>query len=167
MALHWVQENIHAFGGDPTRVTIFGNSYGGMGTTGLLLSPMSTGLFHRAIPQSGTLLIAAILSLDPLGSARDLAGKFGCRSNASAQIPVCLQNVDASTLVLQSYEMDFRYSVENYVDDGNVFLPDTPLNLLRAGKIHPVTAMYGATSGEMLALSLCKISFYYNILYFK
>jgi len=52
-ALTWVQENIAAFGGDPTNVTIFGESSGGMSVATLMAMPRATGLFRRAIAQSG------------------------------------------------------------------------------------------------------------------
>ncbi len=52
-ALEWVRDNISAFGGDPGNVTIFGESAGGTNVYSLLLSPKATGLFHRAIAQSG------------------------------------------------------------------------------------------------------------------
>ena len=52
-ALHWVQRNIAAFGGDPTRVTIFGQSSGALDATCLLVSPLATGLFQRVISESG------------------------------------------------------------------------------------------------------------------
>ena len=52
-ALKWVQRNIAAFGGDPGNVTIFGQSGGGTDVTSNLQSPLSSGLFHRAIDQSG------------------------------------------------------------------------------------------------------------------
>jgi para-nitrobenzyl esterase len=52
-ALKWVRESIVAFGGDPGRVTIFGESAGGTNVVTLMLSPMASGLFHRAIVQSG------------------------------------------------------------------------------------------------------------------
>ncbi|MDJ0785442.1 MAG: carboxylesterase family protein [Myxococcota bacterium] len=53
-ALEWVQENAGAFGGDPGRVTIFGESAGGANVMSLLRSPRARGLFHRAISQSGS-----------------------------------------------------------------------------------------------------------------
>lgn len=52
-ALAWVQENIAGFGGDPERVTIFGESAGGTNVFTLLLAPQAKGLFHRAVVQSG------------------------------------------------------------------------------------------------------------------
>lgn len=53
-ALEWVQAHIDEFGGDPDNVTIFGESAGGTNVYALLLSPAAEGLFHRAVPQSGT-----------------------------------------------------------------------------------------------------------------
>lgn len=52
-ALKWVQENAAQFGGDPQRVTIFGESAGAANVTHLMASPLAKGLFHRAIAESG------------------------------------------------------------------------------------------------------------------
>ena len=56
MALEWVRANIDAFGGDPDNVTIFGESGGGRKVLSLMASPRASGLFHKAISQSGTLI---------------------------------------------------------------------------------------------------------------
>src|SRR5579871_857090 len=61
-ALQWVKQNISAFGGDPSNVTIFGESAGGMSVGALLAAPGARGLFHKAIPQSGA---------SDIGHARD------------------------------------------------------------------------------------------------
>ena len=62
-ALSWVNRNIAAFGGDPNQITIFGESAGGRNVWSLIQSPLASGLFQRAITQSGTLK-----TMDPLKS---------------------------------------------------------------------------------------------------
>jgi para-nitrobenzyl esterase len=57
-ALHWVHDNIAAFGGDPGNVTIFGQSGGGAKVSTLMAMPQARGLFHKAIVQSGSMLDA-------------------------------------------------------------------------------------------------------------
>jgi para-nitrobenzyl esterase len=54
-ALHWVGQNIEAFGGDPANITLFGESAGAMNAVALLYSPLARGLFHKVIAQSGSL----------------------------------------------------------------------------------------------------------------
>ncbi len=65
-ALNWVHQNIAAFGGDPSNVTIFGESAGGMSVGALLAAPAAHGLFHKAIAQSGA---------SDIGYARDTSAK--------------------------------------------------------------------------------------------
>lgn len=55
-ALQWVHDNIEAFGGDPSNVTIFGQSGGGGKVSTLMATPSAAGLFHKAIVQSGSML---------------------------------------------------------------------------------------------------------------
>uniref|UniRef100_A0A087YK58 Carboxylic ester hydrolase n=2 Tax=Poecilia formosa TaxID=48698 RepID=A0A087YK58_POEFO len=60
-ALKWVQRNIRGFGGDPGRVTIFGQSSGGTSVWTLMMSPLAKGLFHAAVDMSGSYVLNATL----------------------------------------------------------------------------------------------------------
>uniref|UniRef100_A0AAQ4Q7J6 Carboxylic ester hydrolase n=1 Tax=Gasterosteus aculeatus aculeatus TaxID=481459 RepID=A0AAQ4Q7J6_GASAC len=60
-ALKWVQRNIHAFGGDPERVSIWGQSSGGTSVWTLMTSPLAKGLFHAAVDMSGSSVLNASL----------------------------------------------------------------------------------------------------------
>lgn len=101
LALRWVQENIGKFGGDPGQVTIFGQSVGGASTGYHMLSPLSKGLFHKAILHSGTPM-SSFASVTP-GLVRKrseaVAIIAGCHANTSEEILNCLKKLPATYLV--------------------------------------------------------------------
>jgi len=86
LGLQWVQENISKFGGDPKKVTIFGESAGGMSVMNHVLSPMSADLFSAAIAQSGSPL-GPFVGIDkhPAHYSRKLAEKLGVKQGASSE----------------------------------------------------------------------------------
>ncbi|MFF2188092.1 carboxylesterase/lipase family protein [Streptomyces sp. NPDC058155] len=87
-ALRWVRENIAAFGGDPANVTLFGQSAGATVVGGVLASPEATGLFRRAIVQSGSGL-GAFTTEQAARVTKAAAGALGIepRADAFAEIP--------------------------------------------------------------------------------
>ena len=60
MALRWINENIHHFGGDPENVTVFGESAGGHNSAAIFASPLAQGLFHKVIVESGIMSVSSI-----------------------------------------------------------------------------------------------------------
>ena len=85
-SLEWVRDNIAAFGGDPSRVMIFGQSGGGAKTSTLLATPGAKGLFHRAVVQSGSTLRLDRRSADAAKSADLLLTKLGLTRSRIADI---------------------------------------------------------------------------------
>jgi para-nitrobenzyl esterase len=84
-SLEWVRDNIAAFGGDPSRVMIFGQSGGGSKTSTLLATPAAKGLFHRAAVQSGSTL-RLVDEADAATSADQFLKKLGIARNRIADI---------------------------------------------------------------------------------
>jgi para-nitrobenzyl esterase len=96
-ALKWVQRNVAAFGGDPAKVSVAGESAGGMSVCAQLASPQAAGLFRGAIIQSGLCTSPGNAVLQKDAATRNLkyAAKLGC---APGDVP-CLQGADVSALL--------------------------------------------------------------------
>ncbi|GFQ85285.1 neuroligin-4, X-linked [Trichonephila clavata] len=90
-ALHWIQENIAEFGGDPKNVTLFGHGYGAACVNFLVLSPMSKGLFQRAIMMSGSALSPWAVARDANYYAQQIARTLGCPTDQPATLLECLR----------------------------------------------------------------------------
>ncbi|KAG8196300.1 hypothetical protein JTE90_023852 [Oedothorax gibbosus] len=97
-ALHWIQENIAEFGGDPKNVTLFGQGHGAACVNFLVLSPMSkgsslfpAGLFQRAIMMSGSALSPWALARDADIYAQQIARTLGCPTDQPSSLLECLR----------------------------------------------------------------------------
>lgn len=100
-ALRWVRENIATFGGDAEQVTIFGESAGGASVGYHMMSPISKGLFHKAIIQSGSPTCNWAISVPGVIRKRTatVATIAGCHSDNSEDILKFLTWLPASFLV--------------------------------------------------------------------
>lgn len=89
--LRWVQKFVHHFSGDPTQVTLAGQSSGSATVSHMLLSPLSRGLFHRVIAASGSALDVWATSADPLTASLQVAGYARCMNETSFNKTVILE----------------------------------------------------------------------------
>ena len=97
LALRWVKDNIAEFGGDPARVTIFGQSGGGAKCATLMAMPSAHGLFHRVMTMSGQQVTAAPESI-ATARARDFLTKLGFSQMAGDKLPSALDGASLEQL---------------------------------------------------------------------
>ncbi|XP_067006679.2 juvenile hormone esterase [Anabrus simplex] len=163
LLLRWVQDNIAAFGGDPTKVTIFGYSAGSWSVLLHMMSPMSQGLFHRCIASSATPFTPKN-GRPPAEIARQLAGLLNCPTGSSKEIAECLRQKKAEDIVgtlgeFREFAWDpisvFKPEVEPDLGDGEErFLTDDPVKLVLDGKFAHVPLITGHTTLEFAWKSL-------------
>ncbi|CAI5767886.1 cholinesterase-like [Podarcis lilfordi] len=153
LAMSWVKQNAAAFGGDPTRITIFGVSAGGASVAFHLLSPGSQPLFHRAVLESGA-SVAAWAWLNPEEARRrsqKLAKEMGCAQEEVPALVSCLQGKNASEFQTAQFLVVDPTVVLNPpfapTTDGE-FLTDEPRKLLESKNFTAKSIVIGTTSDE-------------------
>lgn len=159
--LRWVRDNIAAFGGDPTNVTIFGMSAGGQSVNYLMVIPAARGLFHRAISESSALNMFQPYYLDRRGQGLPSLGspeggkasyeELGARlakAHAIDDGPEAaerLRNIPVASL-MQYQEKGFGGAFEPVID-GRFFKEPVGVTF-REGREAPVPYIAGATDWE-------------------
>ncbi|KAJ8727211.1 hypothetical protein PYW08_015608 [Mythimna loreyi] len=113
-AMKWVQKNIKYFGGDADRVTIMGQSAGSASVAFHIASPMSQGLFHRAIAMSGSPYCDWSLPFQPEKRAIVLAKSLGCEDEDPDELLECLQSVPSDKLVATT---PYVIAMEEYISN--------------------------------------------------
>lgn len=170
-ALQWVQGNIPRFGGDPDRVTIFGQSAGGFDVASLLISPRASGLFQRAIIQSGGFpthtRVEAEQPIESGGNAfssaewiQDLLIADGLAEDRSAAVAyresMSLDEIEAylrqkPVEELLAHVDEFFSGMYNWnfiIRDGLVIPDADPFELLATGAYNQVPIISGSTRDE-------------------
>ena len=145
-AIGWVQRNIAAFAGDPTRVMVFGESAGAVQTCMLLVSPLASGLFSSALMQSGGCTAHTVGEAEAL--AGELATNAGCAD--AADVAACLRALPAETLVraippdvsVVTPGRGFKSAIDGVV------IPEAPMERLAAGRHNHVPLVVGANRDE-------------------
>ncbi|UYV62631.1 hypothetical protein LAZ67_2001358 [Cordylochernes scorpioides] len=162
LAFTWVKDNIHHFGGDPSKITIFGESAGGISISAHVTSPKSKGLFQRAIIQSGTTLMPnIILNKDSmLEKSNKIAEYSGCLENDVSlrshpdQVLNCMRSKDPEVLL----QAEFKFMEESYKYDqlgiifDEEFLDYKSIYPFQPSTVNEAQIMIGATKDEMGSL---------------
>lgn len=153
LALRWVADNIAAFGGDPSKVTIFGESAGSASVGYHLLSPGSKDLFLRAVMQSGSPNApwASLSQATAWERSQKLVQSLGCPLSPQDQLETCLEKADAKAIVNKQFEVAPQTTVVNVpfvpVVDGN-FLPLSVEEMLNSNTLPKKDVLFGLNQDE-------------------
>jgi para-nitrobenzyl esterase len=153
-ALHWVRQNISRFGGDPTKITVMGQSAGAVDICLLMASPLATGLFQRAIMESGDCQstfnedIRTPIPYNRISGTGEGAGERLANDLGVADSPDTLKRLRsiAADEILKAWSKDGHVHFDAIVDGWIV--PEQPTKVFAEGKQMRVAVLVGSNADE-------------------
>lgn len=145
-AIKWVNDNIANFGGDPSNITIFGQSAGGWSVCTMLASPLARGLFSQAIIESGGCESTETLE-QGYATGATVAKKVGCKVDDLK----CLRAVPAEKMVVSGAADILKKGFIFFPHEDGYLLTGTPLSMIRSGNFNKVPLMAGSNKEEINA----------------
>lgn len=149
LALKWIKNNIANFGGDTTRVMIFGESAGGVNVANLLTSPLAAGLFQRACIQSAAPAISTYAN--SVNKGTQFVNSYSLATGTNAQKIAYMRSLPADSLTAKStsplqggvVQSNWQPTIDGYV------FPGAPITVFQSGTFNKVPLMIGSNSEEM------------------
>lgn len=157
LALKWVQSNIAAFGGDPSQVTLFGQSAGAASLACHLVSPYSKNLFIRGISQSNPLTLVMKDTTMAQTVGNNFLTSIGCPSDSSQQLS-CLRSQSIDQILVSQKksqnQIPYLHPLELFLPwtplvDGHI-LPQNPFDAFQSGNFNEIPLIIGTVKNDAL-----------------
>jgi len=154
LALHWIKENIAEFGGDASRVLIFGQSGGGAKCAALMATPVAHGLFHRVMTMSGQQIKGASIEIAS-ERAKTVLEKLGAAGLKGEELEAKINSATMGQIqeAARAVSSDWLPVVDHVVLPRNPFDPDAPKLSARVpmmlGNVHDETMVAGPRGSEI------------------
>ena len=151
-ALQWVNQNISAFGGDPHNVTIFGESAGGFSVCANIVSPAASGLFQRAITESGPCAtpLPTLAGAEAQGAV--IVSALGCNESTSAATVACLRSLSVASILSEEDSIAAAANLASlaafFPNVDGVVIPQQPVLALALGQYNHVPIIEGTNHNE-------------------